>query len=84
MALVEKVWKAVGIQSWQVVKFAPSLDGALSPYYAAAFVTSHSRNGASDALVAEGAQELFGDAPNFTNLKPILMIGDVEGSWVRE
>lgn len=84
MALVEKAWKAVGIQSWQVVKFTSLLNGAASPYYALAIVTFNSPDGANNALAAEGTKDVFGDVPNFSNLKPLLIMGDIQGSWVCE
>jgi uncharacterized protein (TIGR02118 family) len=83
MALVEKAWEKVSIQSWQVVKFAPFLNGAATPYHAAAIVTFDSRDGANNALAAEATKEVFGDVPNFSNLKPLLMVGDLQGAWVR-
>lgn len=82
MKLVEKAWKAVGIQAWQVIKFAGQPAGSPQPYCAAAIVTFDSRDGAERALQAEETKEVFGDVPNFTNLKPLLMTGDVSGSWV--
>jgi uncharacterized protein (TIGR02118 family) len=82
MKLVEKAWQAVGIQAWQVIKFAGQPAGSPPPYFAAAIVTFDSCDGAERALGVEETKEVFGDVPNFTNLTPLLMTGDVSGSWV--
>lgn len=81
MRLVEKAWKAVGIQAWQVIKFVGQPDGSPRTYCAAAIVTFDSCDGAKRALQAEETKKIFGDVPNFTNLKPLLMTGDICGSW---
>jgi uncharacterized protein (TIGR02118 family) len=81
MKLVEKAWQAVGIQAWQVIKFANQPVGSPQPYCAAAIVTFDSCDGAERALQAEETREVFGDVPNFTNLTPLLMTGGVYGSW---
>lgn len=83
MELVEKAWQAVGIQAWQVIKFTGVLDGSPAPYCVAAIVTFDSLDGARKAIAAEQSVEVIGDVPNFTNLKPLLMLGEIPGSWAR-
>jgi uncharacterized protein (TIGR02118 family) len=82
MRLAERAWRTCGIEGWQVIKF--STGGEVKPIYlAAAVVTFSSPQGANEAIQAECTKQVFEDVPNFTNLKPILMLGDVHGSWTK-
>jgi uncharacterized protein (TIGR02118 family) len=80
MSLVEKAWKPAGIEAWQVIRFEKTIDGATPPYLAMAVVTFNGQDGANLALTLKETPEVVGDVPNFTNLKPILMLGDVAGT----
>jgi uncharacterized protein (TIGR02118 family) len=83
MRLVEKAWECAGIEGWQVLKFS-EVEGVKPAYYASAVVTFESLEGATKALRAPDTEKVFGDVPNFTNLQPLLMSGEVHGTWTRE
>jgi hypothetical protein len=33
------------------------------------------------AAATDGGEEIFADVPNFTDLQPIILKGDVKGTW---
>jgi uncharacterized protein (TIGR02118 family) len=82
MTLAEKAWECAGIEGWQALKF-PEVGGVKPAYHASAVVTFDSPEGATKALRVAATEEVFGDVPNFTNLQPLLMSGEVHGAWAR-
>lgn len=82
MRLAERTWQTCGIEGWQVVMFLTV--GDVKPIYlAAAVVTFSSSEGANEAIQAAGTKKVFEDVSNFTDLKPILMLEEVHGSWTK-
>ncbi|CAI6092560.1 unnamed protein product [Clonostachys chloroleuca] len=79
MSIVMDKWKAFNIEDWQVVEYTSAFLDVAAPYVASAVVTFGSADGASKALSAAETKDVFGDVPNFTNLKPLLMLGKVAG-----
>jgi uncharacterized protein (TIGR02118 family) len=82
MRLVEKAWECAGIEGWQVLKF-PEVGGVKPAYHVSAVVTFDSPEGATKALTMADTEKVFEDVPNFTNLQPLLMSGEVYGAWTR-
>lgn len=81
MPLVEKHWKPLGLEKWQVVDFeATDAAGDASPYVVGCYLTWTSKASQEAAAPSPGTAEIMGDIPNFTNIKPILVSGAITGS----
>ncbi|KAJ5121488.1 uncharacterized protein N7515_009449 [Penicillium bovifimosum] len=75
MPLVEKSWKSFGLISWRVNKFPAALDGSRSEYLIQATLEWESEDALKAALGSPASADVFGDIPNFTNVKPISLKG---------
>ncbi len=76
MPMVLEKFGAHGMTGWRVVKFEGSGDDA--PYSVMATLDFGSVEGIKAALAAEGGP-VIGDVVNFSNQKPVLMMGEVQG-----
>lgn len=83
IALAAKAWESAGVEKFQIVKFTSALGLTTSPYHIAAIVTFDSQQGAQKALAEEATKDVFADGATLTNLRPLLLLGDVCGIWAR-
>jgi uncharacterized protein (TIGR02118 family) len=80
MPLAMKIWGPAGLRGWQVTAF--ETDPATSQSYCTGSVfTWDDAAAANRALAMREAAALFEDIPNFTNVTPLVMIGQVTDSW---
>ena len=74
MPLVQKHWESQGLKSWKVVQVEDA------EYNIVATLEWGSLEEFQKAAGGEAAGEIFGDIPNFTDQKPILLTGKVVGT----
>ncbi|KAL7809364.1 hypothetical protein V8C44DRAFT_334281 [Trichoderma aethiopicum] len=79
MPIANENWTPLGLKSWQVIKYGPD-----APFYGGVLLHFENAEAATKALTASESQPVFADVPNFTNMKPILLPANVEGSWERK
>lgn len=77
--MVEKDWTSFGLIDWKVIELQAGADGS-QPYSVQAILTWEEEESLSKALAGEEGKTVKGDAPNFSNKDPILVIGNVVGS----
>jgi uncharacterized membrane protein YraQ (UPF0718 family) len=83
MLLAKRAWRTWGIRGWQIVMFL-LVSGVKPIYLAAAVVTFSSLEGANESVYSSNGHEAgFWRYSNFTNLKPIPMLGEGHGSWTK-
>ncbi|KAI1869702.1 uncharacterized protein JN550_005683 [Neoarthrinium moseri] len=75
MPLVQKTWAEHGLKSWTVTEHAEG------PYVITAALKWDNLGAFDAAVAALGGAEIFADVPKFTDIKPILLKGDVKGYW---
>lgn len=68
-------WTSYGLQSWEILKFP-----ADAPYQIQATLKWDSIESFEKAAAGEEGKAVFGDIPNFTESKPILLKGEVSAS----
>jgi uncharacterized protein (TIGR02118 family) len=68
-------WTPYGLQSWEILKFP-----AGSPYQIQATLKWDSIESFEKAEAGEETKKVFGDIPNFTSSKPIVLKGEVSAS----
>ncbi|KAK9413303.1 hypothetical protein SUNI508_02502 [Seiridium unicorne] len=93
MPLVAKTWAPNGLKSWTVTEHArpvpPSQNAkscaatlyAEGPYAVQAILQWESIGAFDKAAGEAGAAVVFGDIPKFTDIQPLLLKGDIKGSW---
>lgn len=74
MPLVEKNWSNHGLLNWTVTEFKDTN----SPYCVQAVLTF--KDQAAFTKASQDGEDVFGDIPQFTDLKPTLYHGDLVGS----
>lgn len=75
MPMVQRTWSKNGLESWYVTKH----EAADSPYGVQAVLFFKDKSGWEDAST-RNAEEVFGDIPNYTDLKPALYHGEQVGA----
>ncbi|KAM0811366.1 hypothetical protein AB5N19_11722 [Seiridium cardinale] len=75
MPLVAKTWGPNGLKSWTVTEHAEG------PYAVQAILQWESIGAFDKAAGEAGAAVVFGDIPKFTDIQPLLLKGDIKGSW---
>lgn len=65
-----------GLTSLRIAAGETALDGAAPPFWAVAEMTFTSR-AAFEAGIAQCGAELFADAPNYTDVEPILQFASI-------
>ncbi|KAF3018859.1 hypothetical protein E8E14_007698 [Neopestalotiopsis sp. 37M] len=75
MPLVHKIWGPAGLKSWTVTEHSEG------PYVIQAILTWDSAEAFGAAAATDGGKEIFDDVANFTDLQPIILKGDVKGTW---
>jgi uncharacterized protein (TIGR02118 family) len=73
MPMVQKNWTSYGLEDWTVNKY----DDQSSPYTVMATLTF--KDMSSFQTASKDGEEVFGDIPNFTDLKPTLFHGEQVG-----
>lgn len=78
MPLVQKRWSAYGLTDWRITQFSGTTDPSVpSPHSVEAKLEFESMEKFKEAGEAAGA-EVFGDIPNFTDRKPVILIGETK------
>ncbi|KAH8673249.1 hypothetical protein BGZ61DRAFT_482488 [Ilyonectria robusta] len=83
LKIATEAWKDIGIAGIQFINFTDAVGGSALPFSVAAVVTFDSPDGARKALVVPETKAVFEDGPNYTNITPVVLLGDVKASWVR-
>lgn len=83
LKIVTEAWKDIGISGMQVLKFTDVVGGGTLSFSVAAITTFDSPDGARKALVAPQTKAVFEDTPNYTNMKPTALLGDVTANWIQ-
>ncbi|KAK7427980.1 hypothetical protein QQZ08_005411 [Neonectria magnoliae] len=81
LELTVKAWKGIGLKDFRVVKVTTAVGEEKPPFSVAAIITFDSPEGASRALVAPETKAVFEDTPNFTNTKPVVLLGETPAAW---
>jgi uncharacterized protein (TIGR02118 family) len=79
MPLVGKHFGSHGLKSWSVTEFQPGPDGAKPQFSVEATLIFDKAEQVAKAVEAEGST-VFGDVPNFSNKKPLFLMGPVKGT----
>ncbi|KAI0178127.1 hypothetical protein BJ166DRAFT_39997 [Pestalotiopsis sp. NC0098] len=75
MPLVGKTWGPKGLKSWTVTEHAEG------PYVVQAILHWESTEKFGTAAEGDGGPEIFADVANFTDIQPIVLKGEVAGTW---
>ncbi|ORY61687.1 uncharacterized protein BCR38DRAFT_440877 [Pseudomassariella vexata] len=78
MPLVQKLWAPLGLQSWAVTH---NTDDAETYVVQAVLMWDSLEAFGAAAAPGEIATQVFGDVPNFTDIQPKLLKGDIVGGW---
>ncbi|WP_419757885.1 EthD family reductase [Acidisoma sp.] len=76
MPLVEEKFKPFGLRSWRVLRGVSDQSGGDAKFGIIANLEFDTAQQFRDAVAAEGGP-VFGDVPNFTNLTPVVVIGEM-------
>jgi len=72
MPMVQSKWGPHGLRSWQVVQFGPD-----AAYSVQAILDFESLAAFQAASASPEAKDVFDDISNYTDLKPLVLAGDV-------
>ncbi|KAH6645314.1 hypothetical protein BKA67DRAFT_584772 [Truncatella angustata] len=75
MTSVTNTWKPKGLRSMTVTHHSEG------PYIVQAILIWDSSHAYESAITSEGGPELFADIPNFTDIEPVVLKGDVKAVW---
>ena len=75
MPLVRRLWEPLGLQSDQVLRGQPGLDGAPPAYVVTTLMTFESMD-SFKAAVAQHGEEIFADVPRFTAIQPVMQFNE--------
>src|SRR5215467_2188786 len=78
MPLVNRRWSPFGLKEAQIIDGRPGLDGSKPACHMMVNLYWDSIESVQRAL-AETGPEIMGDIPNYTNLQPIIYVGEVVG-----
>ena len=79
MPLVDEKFKPFGLRGWRVLQGIGTPFGGEAKYRIIANLEFDTPEQFRDAVAAEGGP-VFGDVPNFTNISPVVVIGDLVGA----
>lgn len=82
MPLVAKHWGPMGLKSWEIVKFDAGLGGSAPAQSVQALLYWESVDSIRKALDSDATKVVFGDVPNFTDISPSFMMGNIMGKEV--
>ncbi|KAL3465585.1 hypothetical protein BJX64DRAFT_285193 [Aspergillus heterothallicus] len=83
LPLAERIWAPLGMRTWAVTSFMPGPDGSPPPYLVETVSEWTSVEAAKEAMECEAGKKVLQDVPNFTNVKPVAVFGEVIGRWSR-
>ncbi len=67
----------LGMTGMEVSRGTETMDGAEAPYTCVVTVTFRSREAMDESFSGERKDRLLNDIPNFTNVDPIIQVGEV-------
>lgn len=73
--LVRQRWEAMGLTDLRLLRGASTPDGGPAPYRVVALLTFASAEALQKASEAHG-REIFGDIPNFTDVKAVMQVNE--------
>jgi len=83
MKLVEDRLAPLGMVGWEVDAGVGGMDDAPPPYACIGYVIFNTVQEFKDAF-AKAGDELIADVPNYTNITPVIQIGDQVAQWTRD
>jgi len=75
IALVRQRWDGMGLSDVRLLRGVGTPDGGPAPFRVIALLTFSSVEALQKAVAAHGA-EVFGDIPNFTDVKPVVQVNE--------
>ncbi|KAG7111173.1 Transcriptional activator protein DAL81 like [Verticillium longisporum] len=84
MEIARKAWLGLGLINYQVINFTSDAAGAESAFSLATVLTFDSADGAKSISTAAETKAVLDDVPNFTNVQPSLLFGDVREQWSKQ
>ncbi|EGY16683.1 hypothetical protein VD0002_g1208 [Verticillium dahliae] len=84
MEIARKAWLGLGLINYQVINFTSDAAGAESAFSLATVLTFDSADGAKSIGTAAETKAVLDDVPNFTNVQPSLLFGDVREQWSKQ
>lgn len=79
MPAIQSRWKNSGLTSWAVTNFTPGPEGMPPIYAFAANLVWDKKESLSAALGGGDLEAIIKDVTNFSDKKPIILIGDTIG-----
>jgi uncharacterized protein (TIGR02118 family) len=79
MPLVDEKFKPFGLRGWRVLKGVGTPFGGAATFGIIANLEFDTVQQFKDAVAAEGGP-VFGDVPNFTDITPVVVIGELVGA----
>lgn len=73
--LVRRHWEPMGLTDLRLLRGATAPDGGPAPYRVMALLTFASAEALQKASAAHG-KEIFGDIPNFTDVRPVSQVNE--------
>lgn len=80
MPLTAETFGPFGFQGWQVIKPSPGTDGSAPKYHAIALMTFDKAENFGKAVTSPSMAKVGADVPNYTNVQPEGVAGDVVAS----
>lgn len=79
MGLVQENWGEHGLTGWRVLHLTKGLQDSAPAFRVAVLLEWESAEAAEAAVSSEAAGKVFGDTPNYTDIKPLFMVGGEVG-----
>jgi len=73
--LVRQRWESMGLTDFRLLRGTNTPDGGPAPFRVMALLTFASAEALRKAAAAHGA-EIFGDIPNFTDVRPVAQVNE--------
>ncbi len=73
--LVRQRWEPMGLTDLRLLRGTATPDGGQAPFRVVALLTFASGDALQNAAAAHGA-EIFGDIPNFTDVKAVMQVNE--------
>lgn len=72
MPMVERLWGPMGLTEWSVLRGTVAPDGSAPQHEVFAQLHFESADAFKAATTAPAGSEIFGDIPNYTDIKPVI------------
>lgn len=79
MPMIQSHWEKSGLTSWAVTNFTPGPEGMPPVYAFAANLVWDKKESLSAALGGGDLEEIMDDVTNFSNKRPLILVGDTVG-----